>query len=303
MAIKPYLQLVRLPNVFTAAADSLAGWLLVQGTFESPERWLPLLGASMAIYAGGIALNDVMDYEVDVAERPNRPLPSGRVSRRTAAILAPVLLGGGLVMAGLSGSSASLAVATALVASVLAYDLGVKRSWLGPEVMGTCRGLNVLLGMSQSPNLGGPAAWLVAAAMALFVVGVTWISRSETESGKTKGVIAGMVLQNVAIFGLLAAAMIASRFPHASPTSSRPIVPLEGLFVLLMVALLVNAASGGAVREPVPARLQKAVKTGVLSLVWLNVGVVAAVRGPIPALAVAILWLPAFLLGRWLYST
>lgn len=305
MAIKPYLQLVRLPNVFTAAADSLAGWLLVQGTFESPERWLPLLGASMAIYAGGIALNDVMDYEVDVAERPNRPLPSGRVSRRTAAILATVLLGGGLVMAGLSGSSASLAVATGLVASVLAYDLGVKRSWLGPEVMGTCRGLNVLLGMSQSPNLGGPAAWLVAAAMALFVVGVTWISRSETESGKTKGVIAGMVLQNVAIFGLLAAAMIASRFPHASPTStsSRPIVPLEGLFVLLMVALLVNAASGGAVREPVPARLQKAVKTGVLSLVWLNVGVVAAVRGPIPALAVAILWLPAFLLGRWLYST
>ena len=28
MPIKPYLQLVRLPNVFTAAADSLAGWLL-----------------------------------------------------------------------------------------------------------------------------------------------------------------------------------------------------------------------------------------------------------------------------------
>ncbi len=27
--LKPYLQLVRLPNLFTAAADPLAGWLLV----------------------------------------------------------------------------------------------------------------------------------------------------------------------------------------------------------------------------------------------------------------------------------
>ena len=37
MAMKPYLQLVRLPNVFTAAADSLAGWLLVGGSLDSPS--------------------------------------------------------------------------------------------------------------------------------------------------------------------------------------------------------------------------------------------------------------------------
>jgi 4-hydroxybenzoate polyprenyltransferase len=49
--------------------------------------------------------------------------------------------------------------------------------------------------------------------------------------------------------------------------------------------------------------IQRAVKTGVLSLVWLDVALVACVRGPIEALAVASLWLPAFLLGRWLYST
>jgi 4-hydroxybenzoate polyprenyltransferase len=49
--------------------------------------------------------------------------------------------------------------------------------------------------------------------------------------------------------------------------------------------------------------VQHAVKTGVLSLVWLNVGVVLAVRGVSTSLAVALLWLPAFLLGRRLYST
>ena len=41
----------------------------------------------MAIYAAGIALNDVFDYAIDLEERPGRPLPSGRVSRRFAAWL------------------------------------------------------------------------------------------------------------------------------------------------------------------------------------------------------------------------
>src|SRR5690242_2306567 len=92
MTIKPYLQLVRLPNVFTAAADSLAGWLLVRGTFETPGRWLPLLAASMAIYAAGIALNDVFDLATDLKERPDRPLPSGQVSRSFAVSLGAILL-------------------------------------------------------------------------------------------------------------------------------------------------------------------------------------------------------------------
>jgi 4-hydroxybenzoate polyprenyltransferase len=301
MALKPYLQLVRLPNVFTAAADSLAGWLLVVGSFASPGRWVPLLAASMAIYAAGIVLNDLFDYETDLRERPKRPLPSGQVSRRFAAWLGGLLLVLGPALAALSGSRASLAVALLLAACVLAYDAWLKRTTLGPELMGACRGLNVLLGMSHDPALGGPWGWLVAGSLGLFVTGITWISRSETESGRTRGLAAGVALQNVALLGLLAAALRPRGFP--APAADRPIVPLEGLLVLLLVAWVVNLAAARAIREPVPARLQRAVKTGVLSLVWLDAGVVAAVRGPAPALAVAALWVPAFLLARWLYTT
>src|SRR3954454_15279158 len=149
MPIKPYLQLIRLPNVFTAAADSLAGWLLVKGSLESPGRWLPLVAASMTLYAAGIALNDVFDYAIDLEERPARPLPSGRVSRRLAAWMGGAMLALGPLLAALSGSASSAAVAAALAACILAYDAGLKRSWIGPEIMGACRGLNVLLGMSQ----------------------------------------------------------------------------------------------------------------------------------------------------------
>src|SRR5215210_7748613 len=135
MTLKPYLQLVRLPNVFTAAADSLAGWLLVRGSFDEPRRWLPLVGASMAIYAAGIALNDVFDYDIDLIERPDRPLPSGRVSRRLAAGLGGGLLVLGLVLAGLSGSAISLIVAGLLAGCVVTYDAGAKRTVLGPALM------------------------------------------------------------------------------------------------------------------------------------------------------------------------
>lgn len=304
MRLKPYLQLIRLPNVFTAAADSLAGWLLVMGTFAEPARWLPLMGASMAIYAVGIVLNDLFDYRIDLAERPDRPLPSGRVSRRFASWLSVVLLAMGLGLAVESGSDASVVVAGLLIGCVVAYDAVLKRTVLGPLVMGTCRGLNVLLGMSQAPGLGGPTAWAVAGAMALFVVGVTWISRSETRSGEVAGPIAGWVLQNFALLALVGVAVLGGRFPGISMArSSRGLALLAGLAVLLAVAFVVNRANLAAVREPIPARLQSAVKTGVLSLVWLNVGIVAAVRGPLMALAVAALWLPAFVLGKRLYST
>jgi 4-hydroxybenzoate polyprenyltransferase len=303
MAIKPYLQLVRLPNVFTAAADSLAGWLLVSGSFANAERWLPLVGASMAIYAAGIALNDLCDIEIDRAERPNRPLPSGRVGRRFALVLVGVLLAGGLALAALSGSLASVAVAGLLVACVLLYDLGGKRTVLGPEVMGACRGLNVLLGMSQAPELGGPSGWLVAGALAAFVAGVTWISRSEARGGPLAGVASGMIVQNVAILCLMAAALRPKSFPL--PDLERPALPAEAAGVLVLAAVLwvVNLADARALRDRSPAAVQRAVKTGVLSLVWLNVGVVAGVRGPAMALVVAALWVPAFVLSRWLYTT
>ena len=82
-----------------------------------------------------------------------------------------------------------------------------------------------------------------------------------------------------------------------------PLIPLEGLLVLALVALAVNLAATRAIHRPQPAMVQKTVKAGIFSLVWIDVGLVAAVRGPQVALAVAILWLPAYLLGRWLYST
>lgn len=298
------LQLIRLPNVVTAAADGVAGWMLVGGALAEPSAWLPLAGASMCLYAAGMALNDYFDLDVDRRERPGRPLPSGRVSPSLAAVIGWAGLTLGLVLAlvaGEGGLSPTLIVGVLLAMAILAYDAGLKQTLLGPVAMGSCRGLNMLLGMSVAPALGGPVAWLAAGAFGLFVVGVTWISRSEAFGGETRNLRVGLPLQNLAFLGLALVALMPRHFP--APTGGGWLAIFTGLLVLLGIAVLVNKAGLRALREPAPQHVQRAVKTGVLSLVWLDVALVAAVRGPGAALLIALFWFPAFLLARWLYST
>jgi 4-hydroxybenzoate polyprenyltransferase len=299
--IVAYLQLVRLPNVVTAAADSLAGWLLVTGSLAAPEQWLPLLAASMLLYASGMMLNDVFDFEIDREERPGRPLPSGRVSRRTAAWLGGLGLALGPSLALASGSVGSGLLAAALALTILGYDAALKRNWIGPVAMGTCRGLNLLLGTSHAAASGGPVAWIAALAYGIFVAGITVASRSEAKGGGRSFLVAALGIELTAILALAGVGFSSARFPNAS--SDRPVIPLEGLFVLALVALAQCMAAVRAIDRPIPAHIQKYVKTGILSLVWLHVGMVAAVRGPELALPIAALWVPAFILGRWLYST
>jgi 4-hydroxybenzoate polyprenyltransferase len=300
MAIKPYLQLVRLPNVFTAAADSLAGWLLVTGSLAEPVRWLPLVGASMATYAGGIVLNDLFDLEVDRVERPGRPLPSGQVTKTVATALALVFMALGMGLAVISGVPNARIVAAVLVACVVAYDAGVKRTILGPAVMGACRGLNLLLGMSASEGFGGPTACLVPILYSTFVAGITWISRSEAGSASRLAVRLGGLLQFLALVGYLGWE-IPFVFLEGTQENAWRII---GLIVTLTTAIVIALRTSQAERSLEPRAVQRAVKTGIFSLIWLHVGVLIAVWGPTPeSLSVALLWLPAAYLGRWIYST
>jgi 4-hydroxybenzoate polyprenyltransferase len=167
--------------------------------------------------------------------------------------------------------------------------------------MGACRGLNLLLGMSHAPSLGGVSCWLAATGFGAYVAGLTWISRSETQTGERTNLLLGLAIQDLALLGLIAVALQPRGFP--APRSDAQIIPLEGLLVLSIVGLAVNQAATRAIARPLPPIIQRTVKVGILALVWIDVGLVAAVRGPGPALTVALLWLPAFLLGRWLYST
>src|SRR3954470_5854441 len=98
----PYAQLVRLPNAFTALADiALGAW--ASGVLA--ERWgvfVCLLASSTLLYWSGMVWNDYFDLAQDRKERPQRPLPSGRITTGTAGRLGAGLMGLALVCAALA---------------------------------------------------------------------------------------------------------------------------------------------------------------------------------------------------------
>ena len=72
---RAYLELVRVPNLFTAAGDIFAGYLIVsRGVGIEWPRLLALVAASVCLYAGGVVLNDYFDRDVDGVERPDGAL-------------------------------------------------------------------------------------------------------------------------------------------------------------------------------------------------------------------------------------
>lgn len=137
-------ELVRGPAALTVVGDTVAGAAAAGHRLRGRRLALPL--ASMAFYWAGMALNDWADRELDAVERPERPIPSGRVSAGVALGTGGVLTAAGLALAWLGGGQRCLRVAVPLAASVWAYDTVLKGTALGPCGMSACRALDVLLG-------------------------------------------------------------------------------------------------------------------------------------------------------------
>lgn len=192
-----YAQLTRLPNVFTAMADPLAGWFVVGG---GVPVWnlVALALAGGCLYTSGIVFNDYFDYELDCRERPERPLPSGAISRPTALGLGATLMIIGLVLATAVGAVA-LGVAAFIAAMVFFYNAWAKQfALLGPLVMGTCRFANFLLGMRCCP----PRLWLAPAALGVYCMTLTWVARNEGVNTKLRAVVKRMLLGIIVVDAL-----------------------------------------------------------------------------------------------------
>ena len=193
---KAWAQLVRLPNVFTVPADVIAGASLTL-CFEDLNilkthfiSILVLCLSSICFYSAGMILNDVFDFQEDLRDRPFRPIPSGRITRGSALVCGLLLLVLGSVLA--FGQIQHVLLwpyghpGLLLPVAILAYNLWLKRTFLGPVAMGICRGLNLLLGafIIPIPNiLACWAAWTVI----VYITGVTTIARDEVMQRRSEG--------------------------------------------------------------------------------------------------------------------
>jgi 1,4-dihydroxy-2-naphthoate octaprenyltransferase len=292
--LRAYAQLARLPNLPTALADICLGVLAAGALPQHSLAFATLLLASACLYSAGMVWNDYFDQEQDRRERPFRPLPSGRISPRQAALLGAGLLVAGMLLSLLAGRT-SFVIAVCLAFTILAYDGWLKPMWAGPLAMGLCRFLNVLLGVSACGSLLRPLGGHLALIVGLYIVGVTWFARTEARLSNQNALRGAAA---VMLSSLLLALPLPSLLPEGQQSSF--------LFPYLLVALgfFVGVPIVLAIDNPVPSQVQAAVKRSLMALILLDTVLATATVGTI-GLVVLILLAPSLYLNRksWLYAT
>jgi 4-hydroxybenzoate polyprenyltransferase len=315
-----WAQLVRLPNVFSLLSNGVAAVVLSVGQFFPWSAVAAVFSASILAYWAGMILNDVSDLEEDRRLRPSRPLASGRISPVIAGhvatgmlMLVPMIL---LLVAGYHRSIDTMWMVIALVSSLLlwgairAYNSPLKRSLLGPLLMGACRTLNILMvgfcllavhwGQDFSAVERLPQA-LIAYSLAtgVYIVGVTTYARHEAGQSSQLTLTAGTLLEVVGLV-LVACLPLWDGGREISwflgPSSYYPL-----LIALIGITVLNRAMAG--VLHPVSRKVQLAVRHALLSLILIDASVVLMWAGPAYGVATVLLLLPAILAAMKLRVT
>ncbi len=318
-SVLDYLRLFRISNLFTAFADITMGYLVAHATLQPAAPFVCLLLASGLLYTAGMVLNDVFDADWDREHRPERPIPSGRISRsRAASIGFGLLIGGvaagwtaGLLQLGPGASPwRSGVVVTLLAICVLLYDARVKATVAGPVAMGGCRLLNVLLGMSTGALATGDGSlasfaahqWIAASGIGVFIAGVTWFARYEAgvvRPGRL-GAATGVMMAGFVILGL---------FHRSLPADIRAPAIHEGTWWMLLglMGMTVLRRCGMAITDPVPVQVRLTVTHAIWSLIMLDAALaleVTARHGQwYYSVGIVALLVPTALLGRWIPAT
>ncbi len=179
-----WLSMLRISNAPTVVSQVFAGAAV--GCCALPTGTPLPLGALVLVlvgvplsYLAGMVLNDVCDARVDATERPDRPIPSGRISLFVARFV-----GGSMLLIGISmlavASPATLPWAIILGVCILAYDMLHTLSAASFVLMAACRGLvPAIAAFAISSNTDWSIlAWTASAAFA-FIAAVSIAARNE----------------------------------------------------------------------------------------------------------------------------
>lgn len=273
--IRALIELVRAPAAFSVPGDVFAGAAAAGRPIGL--RTCGTAAASVCLYWAGMALNDHADRFVDVFERPERPLPSGRVHPKTALAIAGGLTAAGLGIAAWSGGARTLAVAVPLATAVWGYDLAWKDGPAGPAAMAAARSLDVLMGAGAGAlRTAAPAAAVVG----VHTLAVTVLSRSEVSGASPRVAAATAALSSGAAGGALVALR---RVRHCAPRPQRTFAAaLAGLY-----AWRFGTAQAAVARDGRAEVVRRAVGAGIISLMPLQASLIAGRGEPLAAVPVA----------------
>lgn len=288
MSFADALRLGRVSNLPTVWTNSLAGLALAGGFLAPLPLFLLMLAVSLA-YVGGMYLNDAFDAEIDARDRPERPIPAGRVARVTVFQAGFAMLGASVVLLGIVGLETGTglrppAAGLALAGLIVLYNRRHKGNPLSPLIMGLCRvfvyvaaGLCVTAALPQG-------LWIGAAMLLCHLIGLTYIAKQET-LGRVANLWPLAFLAAPLVYGVV----IAVPEPFA-------IVFLLGLAAAITVALR-------AVMRRGPGDIPFAVMTLIAAISLLDALLIAGMGRAGLAIVAALGFPLTLFLQRWVRGT
>jgi 4-hydroxybenzoate polyprenyltransferase len=272
--------MTRPANVVTSIADVLAG-AAIAGIFSAEvfknhlQAIIMLCISTACLYGGGIVFNDVFDADLDKIERPERAIPSGKVSLQQASLFGSILLLSGIIAAALvSPVSGFLALSIALFA-LLYNKIGKHHYFWGPLNMGCCRGLNLLLGVSIIA--GALSLWyFLAIVPIIYIFSITMISRGEVHGGSKRNLYIAAILYCIVTGFLLCFSYINNKL-------------LLSAIILIPFLWMIFKPLFRAIQNPIGKNIGGAVKAGVISLILMDAAWAATFSTIYPALIIACL--------------
>jgi geranylgeranylglycerol-phosphate geranylgeranyltransferase len=84
LPIRAWLELTRPGNAIAAGVLTFTGAFVSGGVVSAPAAVAAAIVATVAATGGGNAINDYFDREIDAVNQPDRPIPRGAVSARSA---------------------------------------------------------------------------------------------------------------------------------------------------------------------------------------------------------------------------
>lgn len=294
---KNYLLLIRLPNLFTLPSNIILGFVLVSTftmTITSVIQILMLVTISILLYCVGLVLNDLFDYEVDKKERPNRPLASGKISKKAAMILVTILAAISLILS-LLVSVTTFSISVLLLVIIFGYDKYLKNTQAGPFTIAAARVGNIILGttvnISNIENF--PQNFLLIFILTITFVYVSligFLSRYEVQGFSVKirsylipSIIAGIIF-SIVIFNLIG------------------LLKYQSLLILALFSFIM-AKTIYRIHNKDSTGIQQAIKQMILSIIVLDSTFLTGIAGLEIGLPVLILLAPLLVLAKKMYMT
>lgn len=245
---------------------AMIGFAVVVGAFVSrpSSASIPQLGLGFMtgffICAYSMSVNDIYDLEVDRVNRPERPIPSGRVSPHDASRVSFMLLAAGMACSFLSLIPLAVVIAGAYALLSWVYNAKAKKSGLpGNLIVASSLAIPFIYGGAVSGGSIGGSLLLMMALTAFFSgVGREVVKAMADVEGDAKREVNSLARQRGPVFAsrtgalFFLLAVLTSWVPLATGLANEVytigVVVPDAIFVYLAVAIMAKHDPANAYR-------------------------------------------------------